>query len=59
MAMYTLIEINGDHLSDLDTPELGNVLAAIVRNTFNAPALLDEHDLYRVIRVVRQSGERN
>jgi len=59
MAMFTLIEINGDHLSDLlgKGDDIGLVLQGIVRNTFNAPRLLDEHDLYRVLRVVKQSGE--
>jgi hypothetical protein len=58
--MFTLIEINGDHLSDLErtTPEVGEAIAAIVRNTYNAPRVLEEFDLYRAIRVVGQSGER-
>jgi hypothetical protein len=58
MAMYTLIEINGDHLSDMLGKPVGTVLAAIVRNTPNAPRVLEEFDLYRVLRVVKQSGER-
>ena len=60
MAMYTLIEINGDHLSDLlgKGIDVGMALQTIVRNTFNAPRVLEETDLYRVLRVVKQSGER-
>jgi hypothetical protein len=57
--MFTLIEINGDHLSDMLGKPVGTVLAAIVRNTSNAERLLDESELYRAIRVVGQSGERH
>ena len=63
MAMFTLIEINGDHLGDLesgnpDSKMLGEVLAAVVRNPFNA-FLLEAHGFGRVIRVVKQTGEQH
>ena len=62
MAMFTLIEINGDHINDLvdniqlEAGMLGSVLQAVVRNTSSA-YLLEQYGLERVIRIVRQSGE--
>ena len=64
MAMYTLIEINGDHIGDLcmqkDNPEapedyLAHVIAAVVRNPSNAH-LLEQCGIHRAVRIVRQSG---
>ena len=57
MAMFTLIEINGDHLSDIDIDKevFGAVLAAVVRNPSNAD-LLEQYGFHKAVRVVRQSG---
>ena len=58
MATFTIIEINGDHISDLegdDPNSFGSVLAAVVRNPSNA-VFLERCGYHRAIRVVRQQG---
>ena len=61
MACFTVIEINGDHTSDLETKDhlevqFGDVLRECIANPLNAPRLLDEHDLYRAVRLICQNG---
>lgn len=59
MATFTLIEINNDHLNELDDNDgvtVGSVLAAICRNIDNAPQLLEHYNLRRSVRVVCQLG---
>jgi hypothetical protein len=65
MATYTIIEFNGDHLSDLmqgsdeEDPKnyLAGTLQAIIRNPHgNAERMLQSCDLYRVMRVLFQNG---
>jgi hypothetical protein len=56
MAMFTLLEINNDHLSDLEVDPLGRLLAAIVRNQSNVD-LLEAYGLHRAVRFIGQSGE--
>jgi hypothetical protein len=56
MAMFTLIEINGDHLTDIESHEFGFVLAAVVRNPSNAKRLFGD-DYNHAVRVLKQSGE--
>jgi hypothetical protein len=64
MSTFTLIEINGDRLGDLqddtniDMAIKLSAIAECVRNPSNAPRLLEEYGLDRVIRFVHQSGER-
>lgn len=60
MAMFTVIEINGDHLQDLDDrrDDLALVLRRISSNRLGYEHLLVECELDRVIRVVGQFGER-
>ncbi len=60
MAMFTVIEINGDHLQDLveNGDSLALVLRRIAANRYGYEYQLEERGLDRVIRVVGQFGER-
>ena len=55
MAMFTLFEINGDHLGDLDNEAVGRALAAVIRTPSNVDTL-EWIGLHRAIRYIGQSG---
>lgn len=60
MAMFTVIEINGDHVQDLvdNEADLARVLRNIVSNRLGHEHQLAECGFDRAIRVVGQFGER-
>jgi hypothetical protein len=57
MAMFTMFQINGDHLEDLQDPNVGETLRNIASNPSNAQRSLEANDLYRVLTLVRQQGD--
>lgn len=62
MAMYALLEINGDHINDCDPEALGYYIKAVVSNPYCEPRG-DSADRFcpnesRVVRVIGARGAR-
>jgi len=58
MAMYTIIEINNDHLNEIaGNPNVGVCIARICRAPTYARRIREDYSIPNVIRVVGQTGD--
>ena len=58
MSMYTLLEVNNDHIDELaSNPGLGDCIMRMCRTPHNAQQIRWDYDIVNVIRVVGQTGE--